>query len=86
MRSVTSLWLEGATLANNLQSRPFLSSFPTLPAAPLPNALNAPVSLTFPHGALLLFLCFKECLLDFTANADQPFFRMSGAGAMGGSW
>jgi hypothetical protein len=28
---------------------------------------------------LLLLLCFKECLLDFTANADQPFFRMSGA-------
>src|SRR5437879_4107044 len=37
------------------------------------------VLLYFSHGALLLLLCFKECLLDFTANADQPFFRMSGA-------
>ena len=38
-----------------------------------------PLLLYFSHRALLLLLCFKECLLDFTANADQPFFRMSGA-------
>jgi hypothetical protein len=50
------------------------------PLAPIIKAepLNAPVSLTFPDGALLLLLFLKERLLDFSVNADQPFFGMSG--------
>src|ERR1700730_11944151 len=50
------------------------------PLAPIIKAepLNAPVSLTFPHGALLLLLFLKERLLDFSVIADQPFFGMSG--------
>src|SRR5580692_6544860 len=47
--------------------------------SPLTPCPCKPLLLYFSHGALLLLLCFKECLLDFTANADQPFFRMSGA-------
>src|ERR1700730_10264669 len=47
--------------------------------SPLTPCPCKPLLLYFSHRALLLLLCFKECLLDFTANADQPFFRMSGA-------
>jgi hypothetical protein len=43
-----------------------------------PSALNARVSFPFAHGALLLLLFLKERLLDFSVNASQPFFGMSG--------
>jgi hypothetical protein len=37
-----------------------------------------PLISSLPHGALLLFLSFKECLLDLIVDADEPFFGMSG--------
>ena len=37
------------------------------------------VHFRFSHGVLLVMLVLKERLLDFSVNADQPFFRMSGA-------
>src|SRR6202040_3076695 len=57
--------------------RPTISS--TEPSPDDRRDMERPLLLYFSHRALSLLLCFKECLLDFTANADQPFFRMSGA-------
>src|SRR5436853_1949874 len=41
------------------------------------NSMPTPAGLAGSRATLLLLLGVKECLLDFMANADQPFFRMS---------
>ena len=43
------------------------------------NSMPTPASLAGRRVTLLRLLGVKECLLDFMAYADQPFFRMSGA-------
>src|SRR6202022_352217 len=47
--------------------------------SPLTPCPCKPLLLYFSHRALLLLLCFKECLLGFLAVGGHPLLSLSGA-------